>query len=116
MGDNTNLTLLTSIYILQLGAIFITCIESALMISPLNFSAISIASFDFPAPVAPKITIKGRRRTSLMGAAILTQIQYRTLAPSSEFLSDEYSWKKTARKVGHVSGLQHPYFSIYLDF
>lgn len=33
-----------------------TCIESALIISPLNFFANSIPSLDFPVPVEPNIT------------------------------------------------------------
>lgn len=37
----------------------LTCIESALIISPCSRFPISIASLDFPVPVAPKITTKG---------------------------------------------------------
>lgn len=37
----------------------LACIESALITSPLNSDAISIASLDFPVAVAPKITIIG---------------------------------------------------------
>lgn len=39
----------------------LTCMESALIISPLNLLAISRASFDFPVPVAPKTTTTGTR-------------------------------------------------------
>jgi len=36
----------------------LTCMESALIISPFNLFPISIASLDLPVPVAPKITTK----------------------------------------------------------
>ena len=48
-----------------------TCIESALIISPLYLPAISKASLDFPAPVDPKITTTG---SLLMEAAMILNI------------------------------------------
>ena len=47
-----------------------TCIESALIISPLNILANSSESFVFPVPVAPKITTNGDRQ----GAAIVVVV------------------------------------------
>ena len=47
-----------------------TCIESALIISPLNSLANSSESFVFPVPVAPKITTNGDRQ----GAAIVVVV------------------------------------------
>ncbi len=44
------------------------------MISPFSFLPISMANFDFPVPVAPKITTIGKRLTALttpLGAAII---------------------------------------------
>lgn len=49
----------------------ITCIESVLMISPLNLLSISKANFDFPVPVAPRMNTTGTRKGVLMEAAIL---------------------------------------------
>lgn len=39
----------------------LTCMESALIISPRSRRPISIANFDFPVPVAPSITTRGGR-------------------------------------------------------
>ena len=55
----------------------LTCIESALMISPLNFLAMSIASLDLPVPVAPKITTTGARAMAFILAAIFTSNDHR---------------------------------------
>lgn len=40
---------------------YYTCIESALIISPLNFFANWIANLDLPVPVAPSTTTMGTR-------------------------------------------------------
>ena len=55
--------------------------ESALMISPLNLAPISMANFDFPVPVAPRITTTGnRRKTDDMGAAIMVLTSFENCA------------------------------------
>ena len=41
------------------------------MISPPSLLPISMASLDFPVPVEPKITTRGKRRTPAMPVAIL---------------------------------------------
>ena len=48
----------------------VTCMESVLIISPLNLLPISSANFDFPVPVAPRIKITGTRIGAFMEAAI----------------------------------------------
>lgn len=52
-----------------------TCIESALMSSPLNAFAIWMANFDFPVPVEPKTTTTGRDRViDCLIAAIMSAV------------------------------------------
>ena len=46
---------------LNFSWLYTTCIESALIISPLNNRQISNASLDFPEPVAPRTTTSGNR-------------------------------------------------------
>ena len=46
---------------LRVCLLCLTCIESALMISPCSLLPISIANLDLPVPVAPRITTKGGR-------------------------------------------------------
>ena len=68
----------------------LTCMESALMISPLNLLAISIANLLLPVPVEPKITTIGNLFTIFphLTAAILTQ---RENERSSSFASLAFS-------------------------
>ena len=80
-----------------LKMIILTCIESALSISPLNFSAISMASFDFPVPVAPKITTTGSLLTSFLAAAIVDL----TDAPPRRAVGTKSYCRTVRRRTGY---------------
>lgn len=58
------------VYWLYIYNRIVTCMESVLIISPLNLLPISSANFDFPVPVAPSIKITGTRKGAFMEAAI----------------------------------------------
>ena len=60
-GQNTKYDITKTSDLAQIWSHLYICMASALIISPPNFWAISKASFDFPAPVAPRTTTIGKR-------------------------------------------------------
>lgn len=70
MYDAYNLCSWFQLRVLYIYNRIVTCMESVLIISPLNLLPISSANFDFPVPVAPRIKITGTRKGAFMEAAI----------------------------------------------
>lgn len=70
MYDAYNLCSWFQLRVLYIYNRIVTCMESVLIISPLNLLPISSANFDFPVPVAPSIKITGTRKGAFMEAAI----------------------------------------------
>ncbi len=68
------------------------------MISPLNILAISNASFDFPVPVAPKITTTGTLEIACLAAM---------------FTIDSATWR---REVLELSSLSAELYKFYFHF
>lgn len=83
-----------------------TCMESALMISPWSRFPISIASLDFPVPVAPKITTNDGTIALLKAHCTLRADAAMMLLPRSPADDGAHAYWMCRGEVGSVSRQQ----------